>query len=86
MRLKLIIASVIVVLVGVWVAANLSDALTTRVSIAAARRTEARVQVMGEILHSQVEYDAAKQLLRFPIRDRAGDVFLLLALGVLPRP
>ncbi|MCK4857156.1 MAG: cytochrome c maturation protein CcmE [candidate division Zixibacteria bacterium] len=84
MRLKLIVAGVIILLVGIWAVVSFTGSLTSYVSITEAKTCGAYVQVMGEIQHQQVVYDTDRQLLSFPIKDKQGQTMQVDYTGTVP--
>lgn len=84
MKIKIILALIIVLSVGVWALTTFTGSLTSYVSFDEAQRRGKRVQVMGEILHDEVSYDAEGHLLRFPIEDDAGTIMEVSYAGVMP--
>jgi len=84
MKVKIIIAIVIVVVVGIWAFNSFTDSLTAYVSFDEAQQCGARVQVMGEIDHQNVHYDIEKQVLHFTISDEQGNRMNALYAGTVP--
>lgn len=84
MKVKLIVAAIIVLAVGVWAVTSFTGSLTSYVSFQEAETRGSRVQVMGEILHDQVNYDAENHLLAFPIRDDQDQTMMVEYSGTMP--
>jgi cytochrome c-type biogenesis protein CcmE len=83
-KVKLILAALIVLAVAVWAASTFTKSLTSYVSFADARERGQRVQVMGEIQHELVEYDADSLLLNFSIVSDEGDRLQVSYDGQMP--
>lgn len=84
MKIKIILAAVIVLAVGVWAFSSFTGSMTSYVSFAEAQKRTSRVQVMGEINHEQVVWDVDHQLLTFPIKDTTGTVMQVKYTGTMP--
>ena len=84
MKIKLILATVVVVAVAVWAATTFTGSLTSYVSFKEAQQRGTRVQVMGEIDHDKVVYDAGSQVLTFPITDEEGITMQVEYSGIMP--
>lgn len=84
MKIKIILAVIIVVAVGGWAFSSFTSTITSYVSFAEAQKRGARVQVMGEIDHSMVQYDVDQQVLRFPITDDDGVTMTVRYIGTMP--
>lgn len=84
MKIKLILAAVVVAAVGIWAATTFTGSLTSYVSFAEAQQRGSRVQVMGEIEHDKVYYDAEAHVLVFPITDDNGTVMQVEYDGTMP--
>ena len=84
MKIKLILAAVVVIAVGIWAATTFTGSLTSYVDFQEARSRGTRVQVMGEIEHDKATYDAAAQVLTFPITNEQGEVMQVEFDGTMP--
>lgn len=84
MKVKVILAAVIVVAVGAWAFTSFTDSMTSYVSLAEAQKRGAKVQVMGEIDHTKVDYDIDNQILEFPITDEEGTQVTVRYAGTMP--
>lgn len=84
MKIKLILAAVVVAAVAVWAATTFTGSLTSYVSFTEAQQRGSRVQVMGAIDHDKVVYDAAAQVLTFPITDDDGVEMEVIYSGIMP--
>ena len=84
MKIKLILAAVVVIAVGIWAATTFTGSLTSYVDFSEARSRGTRVQVMGEIDHERVAYNASAQVLTFPMTDEEGEVMQVEFDGTMP--
>ncbi|MFH2056770.1 MAG: cytochrome c maturation protein CcmE [bacterium] len=84
MKIKLVLAAVIVIAVAVWAASTFTGSLTSYVSFTEAQQRGTRVQVMGAIDHDQVVYNAEAQVLTFPITDEEGLTMQVEYSGIMP--
>jgi cytochrome c-type biogenesis protein CcmE len=84
MKIKLILAAVIVVSVAAWGFSSFTKSMTSYVDFAEAQKRASRVQVMGAVDHDKVVYDVDKQLLEFPITDEAGATMTVHYSGTMP--
>ncbi len=84
MKVKIILAAVIVVAVAAWGFSSFTKSMTSYVSFAEAQKRSARVQVMGAIDHDQVKYDLETQELFFPITDEEGITMTVKYTGTMP--
>ena len=84
MKIKLILAAVIVVSVAVWGFSSFTKSMTSYVDFAEAQKRNSRVQVMGEVDHDKVFYDVDKQVLEFPITDESGVTMTVRYSGTMP--
>jgi cytochrome c-type biogenesis protein CcmE len=84
MKVKLILAAVVILAVGAWAFTSFTSSMTSYVSLAEAQKRGVKVQVMGEIDHDKAKYDADKQLLVFPITDEEGTQVNVRYSGTMP--
>ncbi len=84
MKIKLILAAVVVIAVGIWAATTFTGSLTSYVDFSEARSRGTRVQVMGEIDHERVAYNASAQVLTFPMTDEEGEGMQVAFYGAMP--
>lgn len=84
MRVKLILAGLVILVVAVYAVTSFTGSLTSRVSFTEAESHGKRVQVMGEILHDQVKYDVEGQQLQFPIKDEDDRLMNVNFSGTMP--
>jgi len=84
MKAKYIVGIAIIVIFAVFGAMSFKKTLTPYVSFEEAKRTGANVQVIGEIVFSEVKYDLDSHQLRFPILDEAGKKMLVTYGGAKP--
>lgn len=84
MKIKLILAAVIVVSVAAWGFSSFTKSMTSYVDFAEAQKRNSRVQVMGEVDHDKVFYDVDKQVLEFPITDESGVTMTVRYSGTMP--
>ena len=84
MKVKVILAIVIILVVGVWAFSSFTKTMTSYVSFAEAQRASRRVQVMGAVDHDKVVYDTDRQMLLFPITDDAGNTLEVKYSGTMP--
>jgi cytochrome c-type biogenesis protein CcmE len=84
MKPKYLIGIVIIVIFVIFGAFSFRKTLTPYVSFEEAKRTGARVQVIGEVVYSGVEYDIDSHHLRFPIVDENGETMKVVYGGKKP--
>lgn len=84
MKIKLILASVIIVVVGVWAFSSFTKSMTSYVSFSEAQKRSGRVQVMGAIHHDKVTYDTDHKQLLFTITDDEGTTMQVKYSGTMP--
>ncbi len=84
MKVKLILAAVIIVAVAAWGFSSFTSSMTSYVDFSEAQKRGTRVQVMGSIDHDKVVYDENAQLLRFPITDEKGVTMTVNYTGTMP--
>ena len=84
MKVKFVVAAVVLIAAAVLVINSFTDSLSARVSIAEALQRGTRVQVMGEIDHKKAEYDIEKQVLIFTVTDESGDQMAVVYTGTVP--
>lgn len=73
MKTKYLIGIPIIIVFVIFGALSFRRTLTPYVSFEEARKSGATVQVIGQAVLSQVEYDTASYRLRFPMVDDRGD-------------
>ena len=84
MKTKYIIGITIIVIFAVFGAMSFKKTLTPYVSFEEARSSGANVQVIGEVVFSEVEYDLDSHQLRFPILDETGQRMMVTYGGAKP--
>ncbi len=84
MKVKLILAAVIVVSVAAWGFSSFTKSMTSYVDFGEAQKRASRVQVMGAVDHDHVVYDVDKQVLEFPITDEGGVTMTVRYSGTMP--
>lgn len=84
MKVKLILATVIVVSVAAWGFSSFTKSMTSYVDFGEAQKRASRVQVMGAVDHSKVNYDVDKQTLEFEITDETGAAMTVRYDGTMP--
>jgi len=84
MKAKYLIGIAIIVVFAVFGAMSFKKTLTPYVSFEEAKRTGANVQVIGEVVFSEVDYDLDAHQLRFPILDETGQRMVVTYGG--PKP
>ena len=84
MKPKYIIGITIIVIFAVFGAMSFKKTLTPYVSFEEAKRSGANVQVIGEIVFTEVKYDLDAHQLRFPILDETGQKMIVTYGGTKP--
>jgi cytochrome c-type biogenesis protein CcmE len=84
MKTKYLIGIPIIVIFIVFGAFSFRKTLTPYVSFEEARKSGATVQIIGEVVFPQVEYDTQTFLLTFPITDENGNRMPVQYGGVKP--
>ena len=84
MRAKYLIGIAIIIIFVVFGALSFKKTLTPYVSFGEAQRTGAPVQIIGEVVFPEVNYDTSAHLLRFPIVDENGDSMTVVYGGTKP--
>ena len=84
MKVKLILAGIIVVAVAAWGFSSFSKSMTSYVDFAEAQKRNSRVQVMGAVDHDKVVYDVDNQILEFPITDEQDVTMTVRYKGTMP--
>ena len=84
MRAKYLIGIAIIIIFVVFGALSFKKTLTPYVSFGEAERTGAPVQIIGEVVFPEVNYDTSAHLLRFPIVDENGDSMTVVYGGTKP--
>jgi cytochrome c-type biogenesis protein CcmE len=84
MKAKYIIGIAIIVIFIVFGALSFKKTLTPYVSFAEARKSGATVQVIGETVFPEVEYDINTHQLQFPIVDEKQDKMMIVYSGTKP--
>jgi cytochrome c-type biogenesis protein CcmE len=83
-RSKLIIGGLLIVASGALGLSAFNKALTPYVSFREAKAASGSVQVSGEVLKTQVAYDARSGTLKFPLKDHTGEVMHVVFEGGKP--
>lgn len=84
MKTKYLIGIPIIIIFVVFGALSFRKTLTPYVSFQEARESGATVQVIGQIVLSEVKYDMNAHQLRFPITDQTGERMTVVYEGTKP--
>ncbi len=84
MKIKYLIGIAIIIIFVVFGALSFRKTLTPYVSFEEARRSGVTVQVIGEIVFSQVNYDTATHQLQFPIINEIQENMMVVYDGAKP--
>ena len=84
MKIRYIVALVIIVGFVIYGAVSLKTSLTPYVSFVEAKSSPQTVQVMGELEKSATHYDTTAGLLYFTLKDKHGELLEVSYKGVRP--
>jgi len=84
MKAKYLIGIAIIIVFVIFGALSFRKTLTPYVSFEEARKSGTTVQVIGEVLFSQVKYDVEAHQLRFPIVDENQEKMEVVYSGTKP--
>ena len=84
MKTKYLIGIPIIIIFVIFGALSFRKTLTPYVSFEEARKSGATVQVIGEIVFSEVKYDIDAHQLQFPIMDENQDKMMVVYSGTKP--
>ncbi|UCB52217.1 MAG: cytochrome c maturation protein CcmE [Candidatus Zixiibacteriota bacterium] len=84
MKPKYLIGIAIIVVFVIFGALSFRTTLTPYVSFGEAQRTGAAVQVIGDVVFPEVEYDTETHQLQFPIVDEKGERMAVVYGGTKP--
>jgi cytochrome c-type biogenesis protein CcmE len=84
MKTRYLIGIPIIVIFIIFGAFSFRKTLTPYVSFEEAKKSGATVQIIGQVLFPQVEYDTQTYQLTFPITDEYGNLMLIRYGGIKP--
>lgn len=84
MNLKMVIGIVIIVVFVIFGALSFRKTLTPYVSFEEAKRTDASVQVIGQVVPQESLYDTTTHLFHFALRSPEGEILNVVFDGTRP--